>query len=87
MSGVAPQCFSCTQREQGCGDHFGLPITAASFCEGTCKKMRGERYCECHFLLFGARRPDRLADGQGGREKGEKNSERLNRDIVCLLFA
>ena len=51
MTGVAPQCFECTQKDNGCGDHFGLPNTAAYFCDGTCLKRRGERYCKYCTLL------------------------------------
>ncbi|KAK7498707.1 hypothetical protein BaRGS_00010084 [Batillaria attramentaria] len=41
---VAPQCFSCTQLDEGCGDRFGQKNTDAHFCDGTCAKFRGERY-------------------------------------------
>ena len=52
MTGVAPQCFECTQNDNGCGDHFGLPNTAAYFCDGTCLKRRGEQNCKYCTLLF-----------------------------------
>ncbi|KAL8584528.1 hypothetical protein ACOMHN_016848 [Nucella lapillus] len=44
---VAPECFLCfSGKVQGCGDHFALPNTEADFCDGTCVKMRGERYSD-----------------------------------------
>ncbi|KAK7097924.1 hypothetical protein V1264_004828 [Littorina saxatilis] len=43
---VAPMCFSCTQKDFGCNDHFTLPNTEAIPCDETCVKMRGERYSD-----------------------------------------